>query len=178
MNWIFFACFKFKVPSTSSLEKEKNIDTEEDCHQLAHDPLALDDRNSRYKKYTIYPFLTYRFVWTLQNFTLSISFSNLFSDECFIKPCSSKATSVIRLACQKSPKPSTSSLPTAVNVSSTSQTKGESIRPNNRQSVKKLVLKLKKPFVPVIEEEANLHPPGECKTCPPHYTVIYLENFT
>ncbi|XP_031640432.1 uncharacterized protein LOC116352180 isoform X2 [Contarinia nasturtii] len=69
------------------------------------------------------------------------------SDECFIKPCSSKATSVIRLASQKSPKPSSSTTDTA--------------RPTNRQSVKKLVVKLKKPFVPVIEEEANLHPPDE-----------------
>lgn len=71
-----------------------------------------------------------------------------FSDECFVKPCSSKATSVIRLASQKSPKPSSSS-------------SSENVRPSNRQSVKKLVVKLKKPFVPVIEEEANLHPPGK-----------------
>lgn len=73
-----------------------------------------------------------------------------FSDECFVKPCSSKATSVIRLASQKSPKPSSSS-----------SSSFENVRPNNRQSVKKLVVKLKKPFVPVIEEEANLHPPGK-----------------
>lgn len=50
-------------------------------------------------------------------------------------------------------------------MSFTSQTKGESVRTTNRQTVKKLVLKLKKPFVPVIEEEANLHPPGE-------YTIL------
>lgn len=73
---------------------------------------------------------------------------HLCSDECFVKPCSSKATSVIRLASQKSPKPSSSS-------------SAENNRPTNRQSVKKLVVKLKKPFVPVIEEEANLHPPGK-----------------
>lgn len=81
------------------------------------------------------------------------------SDECFVKPCSSKATSVIRLASQKSPKPSSSTSPSSSATSSTST--AENIRPANRQSVKKLVVKLKKPFVPVIEEEANLHPPGE-----------------
>lgn len=72
------------------------------------------------------------------------------AEECFVKPCSSKATSVIRLASQKSPR-QTSSPDTTPNRSTVKA-------PYNRQ-VKKLVVKLKKPFVPVIEEEANLHPP-------------------
>lgn len=75
--------------------------------------------------------------------------------ECFVKPCSSKATSVIRLASQKSPK-STSTPPETANRSTVKA-------PYNRQ-VKKLILKLKKPFVPVIEEEANLHPPEMSST--------------
>lgn len=68
------------------------------------------------------------------------------NDECFVKPCSSKATSVIRLASQKLPKSTASENRAAIKT------------PYNRQ-VKKLIVKLKKPFVPVIEEEANLHPP-------------------
>lgn len=59
--------------------------------------------------------------------------------------CSSKATSVIRMASQTAPydiKNSTASVKV----------------PYNRPP-KKLVVKLKKPFVPVIGEEANLHPP-------------------
>lgn len=94
----------------------------------------------------------------------SYLFMLLFSDECFVKPCSSKATSVIRLASQKSPKPSSSSSASSTNASSIASTPTpiNIVRPaGNRQSVKKLVVKLKKPFVPVIEEEANLHPPGE-----------------
>lgn len=108
--------------------------------------------------YYVFFFYQQKFASVFQNSNLLFIQSS--SDECFIKPCSSKATSVIRLACQKSPKPSTSSSPLS-SLIAPSQTKGENIRPTNRQSVKKLVLKLKKPFVPVIEEEANLHPPGK-----------------
>lgn len=70
------------------------------------------------------------------------------NDECFVKPCSSKATSVIRLASQKLPK----------STASENMIRAAIKAPYNRQ-VKKLIVKLKKPFVPVIEEEANLHPP-------------------
>lgn len=70
------------------------------------------------------------------------------NDECFVKPCSSKATSVIRLASQKLPKSTASENIIRATIKT----------PYNRQ-VKKLIVKLKKPFVPVIEEEANLHPP-------------------
>lgn len=72
------------------------------------------------------------------------------SDECFVKPCSSKATSVIRLATQKLIKPTTSTAENGVR---------QTIKPPYNRQVKKLIVKLKKPFVPVIEEEANLHPP-------------------
>lgn len=113
---------------------------------------------SKHRVFYLFDFLKHYFldIKMIQIFTTSFFIS--FSDECFIKPCSSKATSVIRLACQKSPKVQASSSPSS---SPTSQTKSDNIRLTNRQTVKKLVLKLKKPFVPVIEEEANLHPPGK-----------------
>lgn len=63
--------------------------------------------------------------------------------------CSSKATSVIRMASQATPNDIKTALKT-----STANVK----IPYNRPP-KKIVVKLKKPFVPVIEEEANLHPP-------------------
>lgn len=153
-----------QVPSTS-MEKENMDVTEEDAQLIAHDPLALDDRNIRYVE-CLYFMVPVFFIYAVTFGSVLQSSDLLFvrssSDECFIKPCSSKATSVIRLACQKTPKPSTSASSTPLSsLTSTSQTKGESTRSTTRQSVKKLVLKLKKPFVPVIEEEANLHPPGK-----------------
>lgn len=119
---------------------------------MALDPLALDDRNTRYVTAVFSSlFFSLSLINQVDGSHFSMGVFHIlylpFSDECFVKPCSSKATSVIRLASQKSPKPLQSSADTA--------------RPANRQSVKKLVVKLKKPFVPVIEEEANLHPPGE-----------------
>lgn len=63
--------------------------------------------------------------------------------------CSSKATSVIRMASQATP----NDIKTALRTSTASVK-----IPYNRPP-KKIVVKLKKPFVPVIEEEANLHPP-------------------
>lgn len=69
-----------------------------------------------------------------------------------LKPCSSKATSVIRLASPKSI--CTSNAIPVETAPSRSMIKA----PYNKQP-KKLVVKLKKPFVPVIGEEANLHPP-------------------
>lgn len=63
--------------------------------------------------------------------------------------CSSKATSVIRMASQATSIDTIAALKT-----STANAK----IPYNRPP-KKIVVKLKKPFVPVIEEEANLHPP-------------------
>lgn len=83
------------------------------------------------------------------------------SDECFVKPCSSKATSVIRLATQKLIKSPTS---TTASASTDNDVRSPAKTPYNRQ-VKKLVIKLKKPFVPVIEEEANLHPPETSENC-------------
>lgn len=63
--------------------------------------------------------------------------------------CSSKATSVIRMASQAASQDTKPTLRASIaNVKI----------PYNRPP-KKLVVKLKKPFVPVIEEEANLHPP-------------------
>lgn len=89
------------------------------------------------------------------------------SDECFVKPCSSKATSVIRLATQKlikSPTSTSTSTPTSTSASTDNDVRSPAKTPYNRQ-VKKLVVKLKKPFVPVIEEEANLHPPETSENC-------------
>lgn len=61
-----------KVPSTSGLEKDKNTDTEEYCQQLANDPLALDDRNSRYIKNVPTGILSiYAFGWILQTSQIS-----------------------------------------------------------------------------------------------------------
>lgn len=85
------------------------------------------------------------------------------SDECFVKPCSSKATSVIRLATQKLIKSPTSAS-TSASASTDNDVRSPAKSPYNRQ-VKKLVVKLKKPFVPVIEEEANLHPPESSENC-------------
>lgn len=62
--------------------------------------------------------------------------------------CASKATSVIRLATQKTQSKQESAQRTLLMQ-----------KPIHNRAPKKLVVKLKKPFVPVIEEEANLHPP-------------------
>lgn len=62
--------------------------------------------------------------------------------------CASKATSVIRLATQKTQSKLESAQRTLLMQ-----------KPIHNRAPKKLVVKLKKPFVPVIEEEANLHPP-------------------
>lgn len=67
------------------------------------------------------------------------------------KPCSSKATSVIRLASPKSM--CSPNHPTEVTQPRSM------IKQLYNKPPKKLVVKLKKPFVPVIGEEANLHPP-------------------
>lgn len=64
------------------------------------------------------------------------------------KPCSSKATSVIRLA---SPNKSAQAFEPPV--------PRPMIKVPFNKLPKKLIVKLKRPFVPVIEEEANLHPP-------------------
>lgn len=140
------------------------------------DPLAIDeDRNARsvFVVGLIFILFNYSKLFNRLLCIYAFCFAQI-SDECFVKPCSSKATSVIRLASQKSPKPSSSaSLLSATassiaapapipSIPSTPPTSINIVRPaGNRQSVKKLVVKLKKPFVPVIEEEANLHPPGE-----------------
>lgn len=63
--------------------------------------------------------------------------------------CSSKATSVIRMASQAS----------IVDVKPTQRTATTTAKLAYNRPPKKLVVKLKKPFVPVIGEEANLHPP-------------------
>lgn len=87
------------------------------------------------------------------------------SDECFVKPCSSKATSVIRMATQKLIKsPISNSTSASALASMDNDVRSPVKSPYNRQ-VKKLVVKLKKPFVPVIEEEANLHPPEISENC-------------
>lgn len=85
------------------------------------------------------------------------------SDECFVKPCSSKATSVIRLATQKLIK-SPTSVPTSASASTDNDERPPAKSSYNRP-VKKLIVKLKKPFIPVIEEEANLHPPETSENC-------------
>lgn len=70
-------------------------------------------------------------------------------EQSFAKPCSSKATSVIRLASQK-PIKSTSPIENGLRITP---------KTSYNRPPKKLIVKLKKPFVPVIEEEANLHAP-------------------
>lgn len=63
--------------------------------------------------------------------------------------CSSKATSVIRMASQAA----------SLDTKSSPRTSTSNVKLPYNRPPKKLVVKLKKPFVPVIEEEANLHPP-------------------
>lgn len=82
--------------------------------------------------------------------------SSLEKIDATVRPCSSKATSVIRLASQKSPKAGQQSTSDAMPKNSTATVKVVTTR-----TPKKLVVKLKKPFIPVIEEEANLHPPEQ-----------------
>lgn len=64
------------------------------------------------------------------------------------RPCSSKATSVIRLASpNKMPQGIEPPVPRPI------------VKAPYNKPPKKLIVKTKRPFVPVIEEEANLHPP-------------------
>lgn len=63
--------------------------------------------------------------------------------------CSSKATSVIRMASQAA----------SVDMKRTPRNPLANVKLPYNRPPKKLFVKLKKPFVPVIEEEANLHPP-------------------
>lgn len=64
------------------------------------------------------------------------------------KPCSSKATSVIRLAS-----------PNKVTHGNEPTVPRPIVKIPFNKPPKKLIVKLKRPFVPVIEEEANLHAP-------------------
>lgn len=69
------------------------------------------------------------------------------------KPCSSKATSVIRLASpNKSLHANEPPVPQPI-------AKSPMVKIPFNRPPKKLIVKLKRPFVPVIEEEANLHAP-------------------
>ncbi|KAJ6639180.1 Zinc finger protein [Pseudolycoriella hygida] len=85
-------------------------------------------------------------------------------------------TSVIRLASPK--KPSTISETTTTTTMTPTPTARPLLKAPFSKQPKKIVVKFKKPFVPVVEEDANLQPPVKVSTIPEDPLAISIENDT